>query len=562
TRAAFWAHASVGVLHVRPMLDPHSEADLERLQRIAVEAADLAKACGGVMSGEHGDGRARGPLLERFYGPELMRAFAEVKQLFDPKGILNPGNIIAPGPVASIVERTRIEPARGSQAPHALKPAVPPVTTFYDYGDHHGFPGAVERCNGAGVCRKQSGGTMCPSYRGTADERHSTRGRGNALRLAITGQLTGEAPAWDDPETIQTLSLCLSCKACKAECPSNVDVARLKAEYTAQRYRQRGRVPLSALATGHVRVLNAIGSAAPRFANWAAATGLGKWIAERAMGIDRRRPLPRFSRSLYRQWGAEPADRPRVALFGDCFTVYNEPGIGLAAKRVLERLGYAVSLPAHGCCGRSMISVGMLAEAAASIDAAVERLRPLIEDESVAAVLFLEPSCLSAVKDDWLQLRCRSDRRLRERLAAKAMLVEEFIESAWERHPVPPRVDASKLERVALHAHCHQKALWGAGSSANILKRLLGDRLVTLQTGCCGMAGSFGYDRDKYDLSMTIANLPSHQGGVMQAIGEAARTGPVRICATGTSCRHQIADASRGARTAQHPIELIDELLR
>jgi FAD/FMN-containing dehydrogenase/Fe-S oxidoreductase len=564
TRAAFWAHASVGVLHVRPMLDPHSEADLEKLQRIAVEAADLAKACGGVMSGEHGDGRARGPLLERFYGPELMRAFREAKALFDPKGILNPGNVVSPGPVPSIVERTRIEPQRG-EADGTKKPKVPQVGTFFDYGDHHGFTGAVERCNGAGVCRKQSGGTMCPSYRGTADERHSTRGRGNALRLAITGQLSGDGngPAWDDPETIKTLGLCLSCKACKSECPSNVDIARLKAEYTAQRYKQTGRVPLGAWATGHVRALNKLGSLTPGLANWAVASGIGKWIAELAMGIDRRRPLPKFAKSLYRQWGKSPVagGAPKVAIFGDCFTVYNEPHIGLAARRVLEQLGYDVSLPAHGCCGRSMISVGMLPEAIETIDATLERLRPLIENDSVRAILFVEPSCLSAVKDDWLQLRCRSPMVLREKLAAKAMLVEQFIDAEWERHPKRPIVSAGATERVALHAHCHQKALWGAGSSGAAIKRFVGERLATLQTGCCGMAGSFGYDKDKFDLSVTIANLPAHQGGVMKSIDAAAEGGPLTVCATGTSCRHQIADVSSGKQRAVHPIEFLDRVL-
>ncbi|MDP1662471.1 MAG: FAD-linked oxidase C-terminal domain-containing protein [Phycisphaerales bacterium] len=565
TRAAFWAHASVGVLHVRPLLNPHSEADLERLQRIAVEAADLARACGGVMSGEHGDGRVRGPLLERFYGPELMRAFREVKQLFDPRGVLNPGNIVAPGPVSSIVERTRIEPQRGSVEAQK-KPTVPSVSTYFEYGDHHGFAGAVERCNGAGVCRKQSGGTMCPSYRGTADERHSTRGRGNALRLAITGQLSADeavGPAWGDTETIKTLDLCLSCKACKAECPSNVDIARLKAEYTAQRYKHEGRVPLSAWATGHVRLLNQLGSLTPGFANWAAASGPGRWLAEKVLRIDRRRPLPRFARSLKRQWeggAAAGSDGPRVALFGDCFTSYSEPQIGLAARRVLEHLGYSVMLPGHGCCARSMISVGMLPAAIETIDATVEQLRPLIEDEAVGAILFLEPSCLSAVKDDWLQLKCRSSRALRERLAEKSMLVEQFIDAAWDRHPRRPEVRAS-AEHIALHAHCHQKALWGAESSAAMLRRFVGDRLTTLATGCCGMAGSFGYDKDKFNLSMAIARLPAHQGGVIDAIDRAPGGTARVVCATGTSCRHQIADATEGKQAAIHPIELIDRIL-
>ncbi|MFT3685372.1 MAG: FAD-linked oxidase C-terminal domain-containing protein [Phycisphaerales bacterium] len=566
TRAAFWAHASVGVLHVRPLLNPHDEGDLERLQRIATEAADLAKACGGVMSGEHGDGRVRGPFLERFYGPELMRAFREVKALFDPKSILNPGNEVAPGPIASIVERTRIDPKRANGVEHGRRPAVPHVSTFFTYDDQHGFDGAVEQCNGAGVCRKQSGGTMCPSYRGTAQERHSTRGRGNALRLAITGQAGGtggDGPAWDDAETMETLDLCLSCKACKTECPSNVDIATLKAEYTAQRYRQRGRVPLAALITGHVRVLNRLGSFMPGLANRAAASGVGKWLAEKLMGIDQRRPLPRFEASLYSKWGSSTANSaaPRVALFGDCFTLYNEPGIGLAARSVLGKLGFETTLARHGCCGRSMISVGMLEQASATVDATLAQLKPLIDDPAVEAILFLEPSCLSAVKDDWLRLKCATPLDVRERLAAKAMLVEQFIESKWGSSPRTPTVAVEKVDRVLLHAHCHQKALWGADSSGALLRRVLGDRFKTLQTGCCGMAGSFGYDRDKFDLSVAIANLPAHQGGVMPAVEQASAGGAATVCATGTSCRHQIRDVSGGRRTAMHPVELLDRLL-
>jgi FAD/FMN-containing dehydrogenase/Fe-S oxidoreductase len=585
TRAAFWAHASVGVLHVRPLLDPNNPADMAALKRIAVEAADLAKACGGVMSGEHGDGKVRGPLLERFYGPELMGAFREVKALFDPKGLFNPGNITAPGSIDSILERTRSEPVPG-QRPH-----VPRVATYFTYEDHDGFGHAVERCNGSGVCRKQSGGTMCPSYRGTMQERHSTRGRGNALRLAITGQLPagggagaetgGEAggPSWDDPETIKTLDLCLSCKACKSECPSNVDIARLKAEYTAQRYKVQGRVPISAVATGYVRVLNRLGSLVPGLANTVNKTRLARAVINRVLKVHPQRTLPAFSPSLYRVVGrgggdaSRPPDRvpvqaPRVAVFADCFTTYNESAIGLATVRVLRELGYHVELPGSnwrgGCCGRSMISVGMLPQAIETIDATIQVLRPLIDDDQVRAIVFAEPSCLSAVKDDWLQLNCQTPLEVRQRLAAKSFLVEDFVDASWDQHPqregleralVAASAQAAQGRGVMLHAHCHQKALWGAGTSARLLTRLFGPALSTPDTGCCGMAGSFGYDRDKFDLSMTIGNLP--RTGVLTV----ARQTPAEatICATGTSCRHQIKDGA--ARHSVHPIELLWELM-
>jgi len=578
TRAAFWAHASVGVLHVRPMLDPHNAEDLERLRRIAVDAADLAKRCGGVMSGEHGDGKVRGPLLERFYGPELMAAFGRIKAVFDPKGLLNPGNIVGPGSIESITERTRIAPESGGE--RAAKPKMPHVSTFFNYDDQHGFDGAVEMCNGAGVCRKTTGGTMCPSFRGTLDERHSTRGRGNALRLAISGQLRSadsatESP-WDDAHTIETLDLCLSCKACKTECPSNVDISRLKAEFTAQRYKTHDHIPLAARLIGYVRQLNQVGSVTPGLANWVNGLAPARWVINQVMHVHPRRSLPKFTRSLYRRWGevtagAKPRDdAPRVLIFGDCFTTYTESDLGVSAARVLAKLGYRVELPRTGCCGRSMISVGMLEQAAATIDATLGQWREAINDPSVRAIIVVEPSCLSAIKDDWLQLKLQTPLALRKALAAKAMLPEEFIERHWGEHPdrqTEERLSHRALQGddpVLLHAHCHQKALWGADSSAKLLRRLVGPRLRVLDTGCCGMAGSFGYHRDKYDLSMKIAELPGAGGGpagggVLPHVRAAAKDAVV--LATGTSCRHQIKDGTGGAKAALHPIEFIERLL-
>ncbi len=557
TRAAYWAHASVGVLHVRPMIDLRDPADRERLRAIAVEVADLARRCGGIMSGEHGDGRVRGPLLERFFGPELMQAFREVKALFDPEGLLNPGNIVAPGPIESITTNLRVDAEAGTTDHGGSVEAIP---TFFEYADSEGFGHAVEQCNGAGVCRKR-GGVMCPSYQATLDERHSTRGRGNALRLAITGQFAGfngaGKPNWEDPDTIETLNLCLSCKACKSECPSNVDIARLKAEYTAQRYRQTQNIPLAAMATGHVRVLNRLGSVMPGVANAVSASGPARAIINRMMGMHPKRTLPRFSKSLYALEGAAPpASTSRVVLFTDCFTTYNESHIGLATMRILRALGYGVSLSGSHCCGRSMISIGMLPQAIETIDRAIESLRPAIEDDAVKAIVVCEPSCLSAIKDDWLGLKCQSPLDLRKRLAAKAMLPEEFIERFWDAHPTPPTLPASEhpilKSSVLFHAHCHQRSLWGAESSAKLLRRLCGDRLKVLDTGCCGMAGSFGFDKSKYDLSMRIGEL-----SLLPIVREAPAD--AIIVATGTSCRHQVHDGA--AKHAIHPIELATRLL-
>lgn len=586
TRAAYWAHASVGVLHVRPMIDIHDPADRERLRAIAVEVADLARSCGGIMSGEHGDGRVRGPLLERFFGPELMRAFADVKRIFDPQGLLNPGNIVNAGPIQSITTNLRVDAelagyeveGTGSllsvvNAKNESTPShsPPPIKTFFDYSDSEGFGHAVEQCNGAGVCRKR-GGVMCPSFQATLDERHSTRGRGNALRLAITGQFGPHrkpfgvwhaAPAWNDEETLKTLDLCLSCKACKSECPSNVDIARLKAEYLAQGYASRHggmgedlAVPFSSLLVGNVRILNRLGSLAPDLANWFNNTRPARAIINRVMHMHEKRSMPRFSRSLYRSSTPPPLhSSPSLVFFTDCFTTYNESHIGHAALKVLRALGYNVNLSGSRCCGRSMISVGMLATAIETIDAAVESLRPAIEDPSVKAIIVCEPSCLSAIKDDWLGLNCRSDKRLREKLAAKAMLPEEFIDKHWDTHPVKPGFTSDirhPTSDVLLHAHCHQKSLWGAESSARLLRRLVGDRLKVLDTGCCGMAGSFGFGKDRYDLSMRIGEL-----SLLPIVREAPAD--AIIVATGTSCRHQIHDGAH--RDSIHPIELAARLL-
>ncbi|QOJ00756.1 MAG: FAD-binding protein [Phycisphaeraceae bacterium] len=547
TTAAYWAHASVGVLHVRPLIDIHDAQDRGVMRSIAVEAADLARELGGVMSGEHGDGRVRGPLLERFFGPEIVRAFRDVKAIFDPKNLLNPGNITDPGSVGTITERLRVEPEPDRPA------AFPGVATYFRYDDQHGFDGAVEMCNGAGVCRKKQGGTMCPSYQATLDERHSTRGRGNALRLAITGQSVPGGSVWNDPETLATLNLCLSCKACKTECPSNVDISRLKAEYVAQGYRERGGPPLSARLFGHVRALNRLGSLTPGVATWMNRTRLAKWVLRAFAGIDPRRDVPAFSRPLTRDL---PAYRPGfrgAVLFGDCFTVFNEPGVGRATRDVYAALGVGLALADAGCCGRSMISTGLLPDAIDAIDTTLGRLRPIIEDDGVDAVLVAEPSCLSAIKDDWLQLDLRTPMTLRRRLAEKCRLPEDDITRRPGFGPMAERIRAlgESGPRVLLHGHCHQKALWGVETSAVALRAVLGDRLTVLDTGCCGMAGSFGYTADRYDLSMKI-------GGMTLFPAVRGEPGAV-VCAPGTSCRHQVHDGT--GRRATHPIELIADLM-
>jgi len=548
TTAAYYAHASVGVLHIRPMLDLHESADREKMLAIATEAAALAKACGGVMSGEHGDGRVRGPLLEAFYGPQIMTAFKRIKTIFDPVGILNPGNIVDAPPLASIAQNLRVD---------GESPAIDlsKVDTYYQYAWAEGFAGAVEACNGAGFCRKTSGGTMCPSYRATLDERHSTRGRGNAIRVAVTGQTregqASSSPDWNDPGVLGTLDLCLGCKACKTECPTNVDIAQLKSEYYAQRYRQLGGAPLRVRLFGNVRRVNQIGSMMPGVANWMGRLGL----VHRMLGLSPQRSLPAFAPSLHRWFhrrAAPPmAGRRRVAIWADCFVTYSEPHIGRAAVAVLEALGYAVELPAGGCCGRAMISTGLLDQAIGTIDRTLAAMRSVIDDGGVEAIIVLEPSCLSAIKDEWLKLKLQTDLPTRKRLVEKAMSIEEFVERRWERHPsrpIVPPVSALAGRQMLVHGHCHQKALWGMEPTAAALRRVAGPHVRILDSGCCGMAGAFGYAAEHYDLSMKIGEL-----SVFPPVRSA---GPdALIVATGTSCRHQIRDGA--GRDCLHPAEVL-----
>ncbi len=559
TQASFYAHASVGCLHIRPMLALQDAQDRQTIVRIGEEVTDLVVRYGGALSGEHGSGRSRTALQLRYFGEPICRALAATKAIWDPAGIMNPTIKVGYDRGAMSIEHLRIEPDG-----HPLHIQSQP--TFYDYADEGGFAHAVEMCNGAGLCRRLQGGvTMCPSYQATLDERHATRGRANHLRLAITGQLAaagGEGtPDWNSPDVQETLGLCLSCKACKSECPSNVDVAKLKSEYLAQGFAKAKRVPFRTRMFGHVRDANRRLSRVWPLANAANALGFVRAAQAWVLGVDTRRSMPLYGPALDR-WYAKRGSRaapgaPVVLLFPDCFTMYNEPQVGRAAIELLEAFGYRVALPALGCCGRSLISTGMLADAARVCSGTANALMAAVEQSGAVAVVGCEPSCMSAIRDDWLELRMGIDTAALRGLAAKSFMVEEFLERHWDAHPARPAKPAFDPGRIALHAHCHQKALWGAESSAAILRRYFGPGLEVLQTGCCGMAGSFGFSAERYDLSMRIAEL---------ALMPAVRARPdATICAPGTSCRHQVHDASElgdGApRTALHPVEVLAKIL-
>jgi len=545
TVASYYAHASVGVLHVRPLLDLRDPVDETAMHRIASECADLAKELGGVASGEHGDGRARGPVLERFMGAELMEAHRAVKRVFDPHGLMNPGNIVSPGSIESISVNTRVRPG-------ATNLTIDGVDTGMRFDDEGGLGHAVEMCNGAGVCRKKMNGVMCPSYQGTLEERHSTRGRGNALRLAITGQSKfgdeGGDAQWDDVETVETLDLCLSCKACKTECPSGVDIAKLKSEYLWQGFQKNG-VPLKVQMLSRVHSLNRLGSLLPWLSNAVSAFPPVRSVLNHGLGIHSDRSLPRFASSV-KSVAIPDNARKMVVVMSDSMTTHTEPGIVGATVEVLEKLGYGVGVLTVSDLGRSAVSQGHLGFAKRDGERSLARIDSYIGGRDVEGVLFIEPSALSVVMDEWGDLVGEDCLDMLERLKSKVRLVEDFVGSNWNEHPSAMEIEDCDRE-ILVHTHCHQKALWGSGTTMGVFEAMGVDARL-IDAGCCGMAGAFGFMEGKYDLSMKIGEqrlMPAVRG---------RRDGAV-VVAGGTSCRNQILDAT-GVR-ALHPIEAVAKLL-
>ena len=515
-KLCMYAHASVGVIHARPMLDLHDPEDVALMRDIAWTAFRMVQEYGGSWASEHGDGLLRGEFIADFYGPQITAAFRAVKQLFDPRGIMNPGKIIEPG---SMTDRLRY--GNGYQ--------VQPVQPRFHYREQGGFALAVEQCAGIGACRKIGSGTMCPSYMATRDEEHTTRGRANALRLAMTGQLDGQSLT--DDRILEVLELCLSCKACKTECPTSVDMSRLKSDVLQMRYRQRGTPWLDRLL-GNVAATSRL--AAGRwawFANRLQAAGPLRWLLAR-LGIDRRRPLPRYASQTLASWfqargGSPPAAR-QVVLFCDTFANYFEPHVGQAAVELLEGCGYQVLLADVGCCQRPPLSRGLVDQAARDGLQTLQRLDTVGSAET--PLLVLEPSCASALADDLPDLI--DDQTLGERIAGRVQLVDAFLAAELQegRLQVPLQATAGRL---LIHGHCHQKALFGTQTMKDVLAAIADVEFEEVDAGCCGMAGSFGYQH--YDLSKKIG-----EDRLFPAVRD--RANGTEVVACGISCRHQLHD--------------------
>ncbi len=536
TVAGVYAHASVGCLHVRPVVNLKTARGVATFEAIASEVADLVLEFGGALSGEHGDGLVRGAFNERMFGSELYQAFREVKRTFDPNGLFNPGRITDTPPITS-----HLRFGAGYQTP---SPA-----TFFDYSEHGGYGRAVEMCSGVGLCRKKREGTMCPSYMVTQDEAHSTRGRANVLRLAMTGRL-GDA-GLSDEGVHEVLDLCLECRACKSECPVGVDVAKFKSEFLAD-YWERHRLSPSAQIFGHARSAAEWGSRLAPLSNAIAGSTPARWLAETAFGIDGRRQLPQFTRRTLRKQMAghrSPIAEPKAALFADTFTDFEDPEIGVAAVEVLDAAGLGAQIAPNVCCGRPLISQGLLREARKQAAANVHALYGLAERG--IAIVFVEPSCLSAVREDAPGLLRGELQRRAGVVAGASVLFEEYLERelASGRAQLPLKAGPA---RVQLHPHCHQRSMGLAAPAKALLSRIPGVEVTDLEAGCCGMAGSFGYTRDHYEVSRAIGErklLPAARALDDRSV----------LVAGGTSCRHQVAHFA-GAR-ALHPAVLFRSLL-
>ena len=536
TDVAYYAHASAGCVHIRPLINTKKAQEVAKLSQIMEFSVELLHGYGGALSSEHGDGRARSWMNERFFGPELYRLYQQVKRSFDPDNILNPGNIVNAPPM-------------GDNLRYGEAYNVIPLQAALDFSEEQGFHRAVEMCNGAGVCRKNTTGTMCPSFMVTREEEHSTRGRANALRAAMSGLLpTSELTS---ERMYGVMDLCIGCKACAAECPSSVDMGKIKVEFLAQYYRANG-TPLRARLFGHIAALSRMGSGplAP-LANATMRHPLVRAIMERTLGVSRERTLPAFAPESFTSWfrkrGAPQGTAKQVVLFNDSFNTWNDPHIAIAATEVLEALGYEVLLPGHRCCGRPMMSEGLVEDARRAALDVVSRLAAHVD--AGIPIVGLEPSCLLMLRDEYRYL-LPNDERV-ERVAQKAMLFEEFIAHLADSGELELEFELA-ARKLLLHGHCHQRALVGTGPSLRTLGLPGNYEVEEVDSGCCGMAGSFGYEREHYELSLKMA-----ERRLLPAVREA--DADTLIVAAGTSCRHQIQHGT--GRLALHPAEVLRDAL-
>ncbi|NHE57373.1 FAD-binding and (Fe-S)-binding domain-containing protein [Cyclobacterium plantarum] len=533
TDVAMYAHVSVGVIHVRPILDLRQEADINRLKAIAEDTFNLVMEYGGSWSGEHGDGLVRSAFNERFFGTGIYQAFVQVKQLFDPENLMNPGKIVK---AQTIEHNLRYGAAYKDQK----------VATSFLYKTEQSFQESVHMCTGVGECRKLLGGTMCPSFKATREEEHSTRGRANALRMAMSGQLDEKGLASERLQ--ETLSLCLSCKACKSECPSNVDMAKMKSDVMQIYFDKNGAGLRDKMIKNAPMMARKFSGFLAGLVNVIQASSLFRKGLDKIAGIDQRRMLPAYAPEPFYKWFEKnnhfKSDK-KVVLFADTYLNFHEPAVGKAALKLLNDCGFEVILANVGCCQRPKISHGFLREAKKE---GMSTLNGLLKymDQGLDIVL-CEPSCASALNDDFPDLL--EDDILVKKLKKQVMMIDLFLAREMDKGNLPIKLKA-KSDQLWVHGHCHQKALYGTQAMKKTL--LDPESYSEIPSGCCGMAGSFGYEKEHYELSEKIG-----QEILFPAITQSPSDATLAAC--GFSCRHQIEHFT--GRKAKHWVECVKVVL-
>lgn len=535
-QASFYGHAASGLLHVRPVLDLHTEQDIRRYKLLLDEVSDLARTFKGSLTAEHGVGISRNDYVREHIGPELFDIMTLIKQAFDPKRLMNPGKIVEEGPW-NLNDHLRQGP--GAAIPIPFEPVV-----LFQAKDHS-FVGNLEQCNGCAGCRKDTP-VMCPTFQATGDECMSTRGRANIIRAVLEGRLDDATCPLLSPALDVALSNCLSCKACTVECPSNVNMSLLKAELLYARYRKHG-TPLVARVISRLDLLGKLACMFPNLTNTLLKKPLTRLLLQQGMHISPKRPLPEYTNERFDKWftkhkPAGPTHRGQVLLWDDCFIRYNEPHIGRAAVTLLEATGYTVQLVKnHACCGRPAFSMGRLDLARRFGQRNLELL-----GTTETPLIFLEPSCYAMFREEYLELGLEGAKEAAER----AILFEPFIELLLQKHPEAlPLLEVPN--GIALHTHCHAKAMTDIGSMHQLAQRIGKSHVQLLDSGCCGMAGAFGMLEDKFELSLSVAESLLRQVNALPQ--------DTYVIASGASCRQQIAHLSN--RQPIHFAELLCNVL-
>ncbi len=536
--SVYYAHIATGEIHFRPLINFKDPADVERFDTLMTEVAKLVKKYRGSMSGEHGDGRARGKFIPFMLGEKNYQLVQSVKKAWDPNNIFNPGKIVDTPP---ITESLRVIPGK----------ALPEFETVFDFSKNNGYFRSIEKCNGTGDCRKSEviGGTLCPTFMATRDEDKSTRGRANILREFLYNN-EKENP-FDHKEIYDILALCILCKACKSECPSNVDMAKLKAEFMQNYYDIHG-IPLRSRLIAYLPRLNKLAMISRPISNFIMNTS----ILKRAIGFSTKRNVPPLSKITLNRWTEngiplpEKESKGKVYLFNDEFTNYNESDIGIKAILLLSKLGYEVKIPVHKESGRTFLSKGLVRTAKKIAIQNVNLLKDIISEKT--PLLGIEPSAILAFRDEYPELVNKDLQTAANKLAENTFMFEEFISAEIEKDNISSADFTSEAKQILLHGHCQQKAIASTEPSIKMLSLPTNYVVKEIPSGCCGMAGSFGYEKEHYDLSMKIGELvlfPEVRNAEEETI----------ISAPGTSCRHHIKDGT--GKPAKHPIEILYEAL-